>query len=101
VRADVGVAGSAQQAAAVHYVALCGYAVAFVHIGDEFSGFHNVAGELVSDDDRWPHPAACPVVPFEDVHVCAAHTGAADTNQNFVISYFRNRDFAENETASR
>ena len=52
VRTDVGVSGAAEQAASVDDVSLGGHAIAFLHVGDELADLHDVAGELVADDER-------------------------------------------------
>ena len=86
VRADVRVAGAAEQAASVDDVALRGHAIALVDVGDETADSHDVAGELVPDDDRRLDAPLRPVVPVVDVHVGAAHAGAPDANQDFVVA---------------
>ena len=76
VRADVRVAGAAEQASAVDDVAFGGHAIAFAHVGDEAADLHDFAGELVADDDRRFHAPLRPRVPIVDVNVGAADAGA-------------------------
>jgi hypothetical protein len=86
VRADMGVAGPAQQASAVDDVALGGDAIAFAHVGDELACAHDLAGEFMADDERRLHAPLRPCVPVVDVHVGAADAGALHANQNFIVS---------------
>ena len=94
VRADVRVARAAEQATSVDDVSFGRDAVAFLHVGDEASDLHDIAGEFVSDDERRLATALRPRVPVVDVHVGAADAGAPHTDQDFVVSDPRLRDIA-------
>ena len=63
VRADVRVAGAAEQAAPVDDVSFRRHAIAFAHVGDERADLHDLAGEFVADDDRRLHASAAPTRP--------------------------------------
>src|SRR5437763_10204890 len=70
------VARATEQASSIDDVTFRRHAIALAHIGDERSHLHDLAGELVTDDE-WRHAsAACPRVPFVNVDVSAAHSGS-------------------------
>ena len=62
------------------------HAVSFPHVSDESPDIDDIAGKLVTDNEGRPASAARPVVPVEDMHIGAAHTGAADTYQHLVFA---------------
>ena len=98
VRADVRVARAAEQAASVDDVSFGGHAIAFAHVGHELPDLHDVAGELVADDDRRLDASLRPRVPIVDVHVGAAHAGAPHANQHFVVADRRLGNVLEDES---
>jgi hypothetical protein len=97
-RTDVCVAGSAQQATAVHDVAFGRHTIALLHISDEAPDLDDIAGELMPHDERRLATAFCPRVPIVDVHIGAADSRASHSNQNFVLSDPRLRDILQLET---
>src|SRR6185437_4823350 len=100
VRTDVGVAGATEEAASVDDVPFGGHTIALVYVGHEAADLHDIAGELVADDDRWFDAALRPGVPAVDVDVGAADTGAPDANQDFVVSDRRLRNVFQHEPAA-
>ena len=101
VRADVRVAGAAEQAASVDDVSFGRHAIAFFHVGDELADLHDFAGELVADDERRLHASLRPRVPVVDVHVGAADAGAPHANQNFIVSNGRLGNVLQTESRRR
>ena len=89
-----------EEAAAVDDMSLRGDSISNVHISDETSRFDDIAGKFVADDNRRFHPAASPVVPLEDVNVGTADPGAAHSDENFIVSDGRFRNFSQNKSAS-
>jgi hypothetical protein len=63
-----------------------GHPIASSDILHQGSDLDDIAGKFVSDDDRWDDAAFGPVVPIVDVHIGAAHTGAADADEDFIIT---------------
>jgi hypothetical protein len=98
VRADMGVAGAAQQAAAIDYVPLGCYAVAFTHVFHKTPHLHDVSCEFVSYSERRLAPASRPVVPLVDMNVGAAHSGTPYTNENFILADLRTRHITQFES---
>jgi hypothetical protein len=101
VRADVRVPRSAEEAAAVHDVPLGGHPVALAHVGHQLSGLHDVAGELVADDERRVAAALRPVVPFVDVDVGTAHPRAPHADEHLVVPNAGDRDVLHHEAGPR
>ena len=92
------VACSAQKTASVDNVPFCRDAVSLLHVGDQTSNLNYLASELVADYERRLAPPLRPSVPIVDVHVSAAHSGTANTNQNLVLTDSGLRDILQLET---
>src|SRR5207248_4970177 len=97
VRAHVRVARAAQQATAVDDVALRRNAITFPHVGHERADVHDFTSELMTNDEWRRASSACPRVPFIDVNVGAAYTGATHVNQYFILTHRRLRDVLQCE----
>jgi len=98
MRADVRISSAAEQAATVDDVALGCYAIALVNVCDELADTNDVTRKLVSDRERRVATTFGPVVPIVDMYVGSANAGAANADQNFVVTDLRNRDIAHGET---
>ena len=92
VRAHVGIAGAAQQAAPVHDVALSRDPVSLFHVGDQAPHPHDLAGKFMADDDRWLDATTGPRIPLIDVDVCSANAGAAHPDEHLILANGRHRD---------
>jgi hypothetical protein len=79
-------------------MAFCGDAVSLLHVGDEAADLNYLARKLVADYERRLAPSLRPGVPIVDVHVCAAHSGTSNTNQNLVLTDSGLRDILQLET---
>jgi hypothetical protein len=100
VRAHVRISGAAQEASAVDNMPFGSNAIAFLNVGDESSDFDYVAGEFMADDERRLAAAARPLIPVVDVHVGSANSGAANFDQNFIVSDFRLGHITQNHSRS-
>jgi hypothetical protein len=87
-----------QQATTVDDVTFRGHAIAFLYIGDKTSHLNYISGELVTNNKGRFAPPLGPRIPIVDVHVSAAHSGAAYANKDFVLADTRLRDILELET---
>ena len=76
-------------------------AISLLNIGDESPYVDNVSGEFMPDDEWRSASSLRPVVPVVYVYVRAAHPGAADADQNFVVSDARLGNVAQCETRTR
>ena len=94
-------AGHAVAATAADQVALAAHEVArtqFLHVGPDI---HDLAGELVADNQRHRHVRLRPAVPVIDVQVRAADTGSEHTDQNVVAAQRRDRHVLKPEARLR
>jgi len=98
VRADVCIASPTEKTPPVDNMPLGGYAISFLDVGDETPDFHDISGEFMTDDERRLASRLRPVVPVVDVNISAAHAGASDTDENFIISDSWLGDIAKNES---
>src|SRR5690606_24842606 len=100
VRADVGVPGAAQRAAAADDVPLRRHPVADVDVGHQGAHLRHVAGELVADGEWRTAAPLRPGVPVVDVDVGAADAGAPDADQHLVVADLRLGNVGEREAGT-
>src|ERR1700694_5235032 len=86
VRTHVRVARSAEQAPSVDDVSFRRDTVAFLHISDETTHLHHVAGEFVPDHEGRLAASLRPRVPVVGLNIGAAYPSPSHTNQNFVLA---------------
>jgi hypothetical protein len=79
---------------------LRGDEVAFFHGRDILANGDNVTTELMARNQRRLDAVLRPVIPVIYVDVCATDTGNPDFDQDFVVSEFRDGNFADLRTGS-
>ncbi len=84
VRALDPAAGHAVPAAAADKMTLTAHQVALTQVVHVGADRHDLADELVPDDERLRHVGLCPAVPLVDVQVRAADSGAKNPDEHVI-----------------